>query len=142
MLSIVLSNTIYTYFFGTTANKVSLFFVLERNLFLIFDSFYFLINLKSLYESYLPLSTLFIILFPHHLIWNQRYPATATVVAPVVSDNGKPWNLFLQFDYCLFFGFHKVISWVLLTIICIIYHFLFQASDAKSTLFWHWYSPR
>ena len=39
----------------------------------------FLINIKSLYESYLPLSTLFIIFYFKHLIQNRLSADTATV---------------------------------------------------------------
>ena len=60
----------------------------EKN-FLQFDWSYFLIYLNPLYKSYLPISTLFIISFFSHLIQKQPSAATATAVAPVVSDNGK-----------------------------------------------------
>ena len=116
-------------------------FFFEKTLFLKFDWFYFPVNLKSLYESYLPLFALFIIFFFTHLIWNQLSTDTATVFALVVSDNGKLRKLFLWIWLFPFFDFHKVIVWVLLTIICIIYHLIFQTYDAKSTLCWHFYSP-
>ena len=43
------------------------------------------------------LSTLFLISFFKHLIWNWLSAATATVVAPVVSDKGQ----YLFFNYCI-----------------------------------------
>ena len=83
------SNKISTGFVSTTENKVSIYFFLEQNLFLWFYWFYFLIYLKSLYESYLPLSILFLILFFNHPIRNQFYFLPLhSVVAPFVSDNG------------------------------------------------------
>ena len=134
-------NTISTGFISITAKKVSLFYVLERNLFLQFGWFYFFINLKQLYESYLPLNKLFLFLFFNNLIWNQLSAATATVVAPVGSENGQSRKFFYEFDYFLFFDVHKVIVWVLLNIIFIIYNLIFQTSDAKSTRRWNCYSP-
>ena len=83
------SNKISTGFVSTTENKVSIYFFLEQNLFLWFYWFYFLIYLKSLYESYLPSSTLFLILFFNHPIWNQfSFLPLHSVVASFVSDNG------------------------------------------------------
>ena len=43
--------------------RVSLFLVLDKNLFLRFDWYHFVIYLNSLYEPYLPLSILYLILF-------------------------------------------------------------------------------
>ena len=87
-----------------------------------------------MYDSYLPLYTIFIILFFNHMIQNQIYTATATTVSPVVSDNEKSHKLCYQFEYVQIFDYHKVIVWVLLTIIYIISHFIFQTSDSKPTL--------
>ena len=98
---------------------------MDRNLFLRLDWFYFLIYLNYLYESYLPLSKLFMVLFFNHLIQNQLSAATATFVTPVVSDNGKLQTLFLRFEYFHFFNYHQVIIWVLLTIIYIISNLIY-----------------
>ena len=77
-------------------------FVLEQNLFLGFHWFYFLIYLNSLYESYSPLSSLFLILFFNYLIQNQLSTATATIIGPVVSDNGKFTKTFFRIHYSNF----------------------------------------
>ena len=58
VLSMVWSNTISTGFLAITAKKLS-FYLGEKLLPMIW--LFFFINLKSLYESYLPLSTLFLI---------------------------------------------------------------------------------
>ena len=117
-------------------------FCFGEKLFLRFDWFYFSIYIKSLHESYLPLSTLSLILFFQSYYSNQLSAATATIFSPVVSDNRKLLKLFLLFDYSHFFDYHKVIVWVLLTIIYIISHLIFQTSDAKSTTHWHCFGRR
>ena len=89
ILSIFCSNTISTCFVAISENEVSLFFVLERKLFLRFDWFYFSIDLKSLYDSYLPLYTIFIIFIFNHPIWNQfSLLPLYTIVTPAVIENG------------------------------------------------------
>ena len=52
------------------------------------------------------------------------------------------WNLCLRFHCFKLFGLNKVTLWVLLAIICSIYHWIFQAFYAKSILCWHCYSSR
>ena len=84
ILSIVCSNTIFTGFVAIIANKESLYFLLWRNLFLRLNWFYFLIYLKSLYESYLPLAKIFIIFFFNYLIQNQISTATVTIHEVIV----------------------------------------------------------
>ena len=110
-------------------------------MFLRCDWFYVLINLKSFYELYLPLYTLFLIVFFNYRIRNQLSSSTATSDTPVVSDNTKWRKLFLGFDYFHSFYLHKVIVRVLLTIIYIISYLIFQTSDEKSTLRGHCYTP-
>ena len=97
-------------------------------MFLRLDWSYFFIYLKSLYESYLPLSTLFLTLFFNHLIQKQLSAATTAVIDPVISENKQLRKLVLRFDYFHFFDYHKVIVWVLFTTIYIIYHLIFQTS--------------
>ena len=69
-----------------------------------------LIYLKSLYESYLPLSILYVILFFSYSIYNQISDATATVVTTVACENGKSRNFGLLLDRFNFFDLHKVIA--------------------------------
>ena len=122
------------------AKKVSLFYVLKQNLFLQFDSFYFSMYLNLLYESYLPLSTLFLIFFFNHPIQNQISAANATSATPVVRDDGQSRKFFKQFDHFYFFNYHKFILWVLLTTIYIISCSLFHKFDTKFNLLWYPYS--
>ena len=103
ILSTVCSNKISIGLIAITSKKVSLFYVLERNLFLLFNWFYFLINLNPLYQYYLPLPTLFLILLFSRNIKNPLSSATKTILTPVVSDNGKSRNLFLQIWLLSFF---------------------------------------
>ena len=65
----------------------------------------------------------------NHLIQNQLPDSTATIVTTFVSDNGKYQKLCLHLDCFNCFDLHKVIVWVLLFIIYIIYHLIFQTSD-------------
>ena len=102
----------------------------------------FLDYLKLLYEYYLSLSTLFIIFLFIRLIQNQLSAATVTIVTPVLGKRGQLKNSYYDLTILSFFYFHKVIVWVLLIIVYIIFHSVFQASDAKSTLHWLCYSPR
>ena len=61
---------------------------MEKQLFLRFYWYYLCVYLKSLYESYLPISTLFLILFFNNLVQDQLSTDTATVDATVISDSG------------------------------------------------------
>ena len=112
-------------------------FFFREIFFLQFNWYYLFIYIKSMFESYLPLSTLFLISYFNHMIWNQLSAATATVVTPVVRDNGQLLKMFLRLDFFL----NQLIVWVLLTIIYIISHLIFQTYDAKSIFCWHCNSP-
>ena len=99
ILSIISLDTISTGFVDITGKEVSLFVFLEQTLFLLFDRYYFLIFPKWVYTSYLPVSSLFLILFFNNTIQNNLSAVTATVVAPVGSDNEKSRFLTLLHHY-------------------------------------------
>ena len=89
ILSIVGLKTISTEFFAITANKVSLFFLFDQNLFLWFECFIILNNMKSLYESYWPYLYIIYHLFFQTSDLKQTSAATSNIVALVVSGKGK-----------------------------------------------------
>ena len=86
ILSIFLGHNIYR-FCCYNRKKVKFIFCFGETLFLRFDWLYSSIYLKSLYESYLPLSTSFLIFVFNHPIQNKLLPLH-TIVALVVSNNG------------------------------------------------------
>ena len=104
---------------------MSLFYVLEKNLFLQFDWFYFLIYLKSFCEFYLPLYTLLLTLFFNHPFLNKLLAATATAVTPVVSDNGKLQSFSKDLTIFIFFIFVNSLyeSYIQLFTLFIIWYF-------------------
>ena len=119
ILSIVGLKTISTEFFAITANKVSLFFLFDQNLFLWFECFIILNNMKSLYESYWPYLYIIYHLFFQTSDLKQTSAATSKIVALVVSGKGKSSYLFccivklIQFCCYIF-----LINLFILSIIC------------------------
>ena len=161
-------------------------------IFLWFECSYFSIYLKSLYESYLPLSALLLIPFFNHLVRNPLSSSTATITAPVISDSSQSLfvfryvailirlrcyivfiNLFLLsivssnvvftgfatntankislyfvlggklcllFNCFNWFDLHKVIVWVFINMIYVIYNLIFQTSYSKPYLCYHYYN--
>ena len=63
-----------------------------------------------------------------------------------ITENQVSLFFVLEWKFCLwfkcfdFFGQHKVVVWVLLTIIYIVSHLVFKTSNLKPTTGWHWNS--
>ena len=123
--SIILWNIISKGFCCYNSKEGMFLIFLEKNLFLRFFWFYYNIDLNLFYESYLPLSTLFLISFLNILIKNQLSASTATVIVPVLRDNRKLLKMFLYFDYFYVSIFIRSLyeSYLLLSTLFLIYYF-------------------
>ena len=81
-------NTISTGFVALPENRVTLIYFQEKNLFLRFDWFNYMMYLKLWHESSLPLFALFLILSFNNQICNQiSLLILHTVISPVLIDN-------------------------------------------------------
>ena len=82
--------------------------------------FIFLVYMKSFYESCWSFSTLFLIYLFKHIFWHQLFPATATVVTPVGSDNGQSFLvLFLVLMHSYNYGAAYIkLTFFILSIFC------------------------
>ena len=75
--------------------------------------FLFFIYIKSLHESHLSLSTLFLILLFKHPVWKRLSTSAATIIAPVISDKYKSL-FFLSYCYTYTIKVLHIFSWSLL----------------------------